>query len=200
MCIIQGWMKHGGKYTAHKINVWMLKELLETPKEKYIKMLHFGLQSKFRKPWVRSFRIPQFCKSTDANLLVFLPFASLGVSCCLCFSTVITCGWGRFVLFWLDHHILQLLGEISYRQTFNFHLNIQLWWHETQLTLKTHKFRRCRKYNRILDEIFSILLLTSMCLNIQTSKTINFPSRTNGKLMVLDVPILMHLKVHIKCM
>ena len=36
-----------------------------------------------------------------------------------------------------------------------------------------------------------------MCLNIGTHKTINFPFGTNGKLMVLSVPILEHLRVSV---
>ena len=35
-----------------------------------------------------------------------------------------------------------------------------------------------------------------MCLNIGHLKSINFPFGTNGKLMVLGVPILKHLRVH----
>ena len=34
-----------------------------------------------------------------------------------------------------------------------------------------------------------------MCLSIGTSKTINFPFGTNGKLMVLGVPIPKHIWV-----
>ena len=34
-----------------------------------------------------------------------------------------------------------------------------------------------------------------MCSNIGTTKTINFPFGTNGKLMVLDVHILKHFRV-----
>ena len=34
-----------------------------------------------------------------------------------------------------------------------------------------------------------------MCLNIGTHKTIDFPFGTNGKLMVLGVPILEHISV-----
>ena len=34
-----------------------------------------------------------------------------------------------------------------------------------------------------------------MCLNIGTPKTVNFPFGTNGKLMVLGVPILKHVCV-----
>ena len=34
-----------------------------------------------------------------------------------------------------------------------------------------------------------------MCSNIGTSKTVNFPFGTNGKLMVLGVPILKHFRV-----
>ena len=34
-----------------------------------------------------------------------------------------------------------------------------------------------------------------MCLNIETPKNINFPLETNGKLMVLGVPILKHFRV-----
>ena len=34
-----------------------------------------------------------------------------------------------------------------------------------------------------------------MCSNIGTPKTINFPFGTNGKLMVLGVPILKHFRV-----
>ena len=34
-----------------------------------------------------------------------------------------------------------------------------------------------------------------MCLNIGTHKTIDFPFGTNGKLMVLGVPILEHIRV-----
>ena len=39
-------------------------------------------------------------------------------------------------------------------------------------------------------KIWAHYSLITMCLNIGTSKTINFPSGTNGKLMVLGVPIL----------
>ena len=38
--------------------------------------------------------------------------------------------------------------------------------------------------------------LMIMCLNIGTSKTINFPFGTHGKLMVLGVPILKHFRVN----
>ena len=34
-----------------------------------------------------------------------------------------------------------------------------------------------------------------MCLNIETPKTINFPFDTNGKLMILGVPILKPFRV-----
>ena len=34
-----------------------------------------------------------------------------------------------------------------------------------------------------------------MCLNIGTHKTVNFPFETNGKLMVLGVPILKNFRV-----
>ena len=34
-----------------------------------------------------------------------------------------------------------------------------------------------------------------MCSNVGTSKIINFPFGTNGKLMVLGVPILKHFRV-----
>ena len=37
-----------------------------------------------------------------------------------------------------------------------------------------------------------------MCLNIGTPKTINFPFETNGKLMVVGVPILKHFRVMYK--
>ena len=37
-----------------------------------------------------------------------------------------------------------------------------------------------------------------MCLNIGTPKTINFPFETNGKLMILGVPILKHFRVYVK--
>ena len=36
--------------------------------------------------------------------------------------------------------------------------------------------------------------LIIICLNIRTPKTINFPLETNGKLMVLGVPILKHFR------
>ena len=36
-----------------------------------------------------------------------------------------------------------------------------------------------------------------MCLNTGTPKTINFPFETNGKLMILGVPILKHFRVHL---
>ena len=36
-----------------------------------------------------------------------------------------------------------------------------------------------------------------MCLNIGTLKTVNFPFGTNGKLMVLGVPILKHFRVYV---
>ena len=35
-----------------------------------------------------------------------------------------------------------------------------------------------------------------MCLNIGTLKTVNFPFGTNGKLMVLGVPILKHFSIY----
>ena len=35
-----------------------------------------------------------------------------------------------------------------------------------------------------------------MCLNIGTPKNINFPFETNGKLMILGVPILKHFRVN----
>ena len=35
-----------------------------------------------------------------------------------------------------------------------------------------------------------------MCLNIGTPKNVNFPFETNGKLMVLGVPILKHFRVN----
>ena len=39
-----------------------------------------------------------------------------------------------------------------------------------------------------------------MCLNTGAPKNINFSSETNGKLMVLGVPILKHFRVlRIKC-
>ena len=34
-----------------------------------------------------------------------------------------------------------------------------------------------------------------MCLNIWTPKIITFPFETNGKLMILGVPILKHFRV-----
>ena len=34
-----------------------------------------------------------------------------------------------------------------------------------------------------------------MCLNIGTSNNHHFPFRTNGKVVVLDVPILRHFRV-----
>ena len=37
--------------------------------------------------------------------------------------------------------------------------------------------------------------LIIICTNIGTPKTINFPFGTNGKLMVLGVPLLMHFRV-----
>ena len=36
-----------------------------------------------------------------------------------------------------------------------------------------------------------------MCQNTGAPKNINFPFGTNGKLMVLGVPILMHFRIHI---
>ena len=36
-----------------------------------------------------------------------------------------------------------------------------------------------------------------MCLNIGTPKIINFPFETNGKLLILDVPILKHYRIEI---
>ena len=44
-------------------------------------------------------------------------------------------------------------------------------------------------------KIWAHYSLMIMCSNIGTSKTINFPFGTNGKLMVLGVPILKHLRV-----
>ena len=38
-----------------------------------------------------------------------------------------------------------------------------------------------------------------MCLNIGIPKILNFPFGTNGKLMVLGVPILKHIKVFYLC-
>ena len=38
-----------------------------------------------------------------------------------------------------------------------------------------------------------------MCLNIGTHKTINFPFGTNGKLMVLGVPILISTLEYMGC-
>ena len=35
-----------------------------------------------------------------------------------------------------------------------------------------------------------------MCLNAGTHKTVNVPFETNGKLMVLGVPILKHFRVY----
>ena len=35
-----------------------------------------------------------------------------------------------------------------------------------------------------------------MCLNIETPKTVNFPFETNGKLMVLVVPIFKRFRVY----
>ena len=37
--------------------------------------------------------------------------------------------------------------------------------------------------------------LTLLCLDIGTPKIVNFPFGTNGKLMVLGVPILKHFRV-----
>ena len=37
-----------------------------------------------------------------------------------------------------------------------------------------------------------------MCLTIGTPKNINFPFETNGKLMILGVPILKHFRVLIR--
>ena len=37
--------------------------------------------------------------------------------------------------------------------------------------------------------------LIIMCLNIGTPKIINFPFGTNGKLMVLGVPVFKHFRV-----
>ena len=34
-----------------------------------------------------------------------------------------------------------------------------------------------------------------MCINFGTPKTINFPFRTNGKSMILGVPMLKHITV-----
>ena len=42
--------------------------------------------------------------------------------------------------------------------------------------------------------------ITLMCLNIGTPQNVNFPFGTNGKLMVLGVPILKHFKVHKICL
>ena len=36
---------------------------------------------------------------------------------------------------------------------------------------------------------------STVCLNIGTPKNINFPFETNGKLMILGVPILKHFRV-----
>ena len=44
-------------------------------------------------------------------------------------------------------------------------------------------------------KIWAHYSLTVMCSNIGTPKTINFPFGTNGKLMVLGVPILKHFRV-----
>ena len=39
------------------------------------------------------------------------------------------------------------------------------------------------------------MMITLMCLNFGTLKIINFPFGTNGKLIVLGVPILTHIMV-----
>ena len=36
-----------------------------------------------------------------------------------------------------------------------------------------------------------------MCLIFETPKIINFPFETNGKLIILGVPILNHIRVHL---
>ena len=39
--------------------------------------------------------------------------------------------------------------------------------------------------------------ITLKCLNIGTPKTINFPFGTNGKLMILGVPIFEHIIIRL---
>ena len=46
-------------------------------------------------------------------------------------------------------------------------------------------------------KIWAHFSLIPMCSNIGTLKTINFPFGTNGKLMVLDVPILKHFRINL---
>ena len=46
--------------------------------------------------------------------------------------------------------------------------------------------------------IRNIMRYTVMCLSIGTSKIINFPFGTNGKLSFLGVPIFKHIRVFFK--
>ena len=64
-------------------------------------------------------------------------------------------------------------------------------------THKNDKFSICSKWKIIFicPEIWVHYGLIIMCSNIGTLKTINFPFGTNGKLIVLGVPILKHFRV-----
>ena len=46
-------------------------------------------------------------------------------------------------------------------------------------------------------KIWAHYSLTIMCLNIRTAKNHHFPFWTNGKVVVLGVPILKHFRVYI---
>ena len=65
-------------------------------------------------------------------------------------------------------------------------------------TPKNNKISICSKSKISFgsSKIWAHYSLIIMCSNIGTPKTINFPFGTNGKLMVLGVPILKHFRVN----
>ena len=66
-------------------------------------------------------------------------------------------------------------------------------------TPKNNKCSICPKWNIHYFQVSQNLGRVQphhMCLNIGTPKTINFPFETNGKLMILGVPILKQFRVN----
>ena len=64
--------------------------------------------------------------------------------------------------------------------------------------MKSNKFSICSKCKINYFKGSTILAhysLIIMCSNIETPKIINFPFGTNGKLMVIGVPIFKHSRV-----
>ena len=50
----------------------------------------------------------------------------------------------------------------------------------------------------IVNSEYRMFKNTLICLNIGTSKIINFPFGINGKLMILGVPILMYFRISVQ--